>query len=202
MMSSCDVTNSAHQIQMTTICHWMKPPMKIFCVRHWQHGCVARTLYGLAGADVFFNLGPTLFKLLQARATLIRHCIFTIWFMRLWWSQRRFITIACWCHLPVSPVFVTRVRHAVRFLFVMHTTRDVVMHTRCCDAQQWCTQHNFLDRPFCLILFSASSNVQYGCANRVHNFWSSGFGSQHSVLPPSWIWWRGDGAPAKSNWLA
>ena len=31
-------------------------------------------------------------------------------------------------------------------------------------------QHNFLDRPFCLILFSASSNVQYGCANRVHNF--------------------------------
>ena len=28
--------------------------------------------------------------------------------------------------------------------------------------------HNFLDRPFCLILFSASSNSQYGCANRVH----------------------------------
>ena len=62
--------------------------------------------------------------------------------------------------------------------------------------------HNFLDRPFCLILFSASSNVQYGCANRVHNLWSSGCGSQHTVLPPSWIWWWGDGAPAKSNWLA
>ena len=36
MMSFCDVTNSAHQIQMTTLCRWMKPPpMKSFCVRHW-----------------------------------------------------------------------------------------------------------------------------------------------------------------------
>jgi len=26
MTSNCDVTNNAHQIQMTTICHWMKPP--------------------------------------------------------------------------------------------------------------------------------------------------------------------------------
>ena len=28
MTSNCDVTNSAHQIQMTTICHWMNPPWK------------------------------------------------------------------------------------------------------------------------------------------------------------------------------
>jgi len=36
MTSNCNVTNSAQQIQMTTLCHWMKPPpMKIFCVRHW-----------------------------------------------------------------------------------------------------------------------------------------------------------------------
>ena len=35
MLSNCDVTNSAHQKQMTTICHWMNPPMKIFCVHHW-----------------------------------------------------------------------------------------------------------------------------------------------------------------------
>jgi len=36
MTSNCDVTNSTHQIQMTTICHWMSPPpMKIFCVRQW-----------------------------------------------------------------------------------------------------------------------------------------------------------------------
>ena len=34
--SNCDATNSAHQIQMTTICHWMKTPMKIFCVRRWS----------------------------------------------------------------------------------------------------------------------------------------------------------------------
>jgi len=34
MTSNCDLTNSAHQMQMTTICHWMKPPMKNFCVRH------------------------------------------------------------------------------------------------------------------------------------------------------------------------
>ena len=26
MTSNYDVTNSAHQIQITTICHWMKPP--------------------------------------------------------------------------------------------------------------------------------------------------------------------------------
>ena len=36
MTSNCDVTNTAHQKQMTTICHWMKTPMKIFCVRHWS----------------------------------------------------------------------------------------------------------------------------------------------------------------------
>jgi len=36
MTSNCDVTNSAHEIEMTTISHWMKSPlMKIFCVRHW-----------------------------------------------------------------------------------------------------------------------------------------------------------------------
>jgi len=34
MTSNCDVTNNAHQKQMTTICHWMNPPMEIFCVRH------------------------------------------------------------------------------------------------------------------------------------------------------------------------
>jgi len=37
MTSNCDVTNSAHQIQMTTI--WTKSLIKIFCVRHclyWQ----------------------------------------------------------------------------------------------------------------------------------------------------------------------
>ena len=34
MTSICDATIRAHQIQITTLCHWMKPPMKIFCVRH------------------------------------------------------------------------------------------------------------------------------------------------------------------------
>jgi len=34
MTSNCDVTKTAHHKQMTTICHWMNPPMKIFCVRH------------------------------------------------------------------------------------------------------------------------------------------------------------------------
>ena len=30
MTSFCDVTNSAHQIQITTLCHWMKPrPWKV-----------------------------------------------------------------------------------------------------------------------------------------------------------------------------
>jgi len=30
MTSFCDVTNSAHQIQMTTLCHWMKTPHEKF----------------------------------------------------------------------------------------------------------------------------------------------------------------------------
>ena len=30
MTSNCDITNSAHQIQMTTICHWMQPPHENF----------------------------------------------------------------------------------------------------------------------------------------------------------------------------
>jgi len=37
--SNCDVTKSAHQMKMPTIYHWMKPPMKIFCVRHWTRYC-------------------------------------------------------------------------------------------------------------------------------------------------------------------
>jgi len=45
MTSFCDVTNSAHQIQMTILCRWMKPPpMKRLCVRHcWVH-CARCTL--------------------------------------------------------------------------------------------------------------------------------------------------------------
>jgi len=35
MTSNCDVTSSEYQIQMTTIWPWTKPPVKIFCVRHW-----------------------------------------------------------------------------------------------------------------------------------------------------------------------
>jgi len=53
MMSNFDVTNSAHQIQMTIICHWMKPPhenflrsplsglllnIKVCCLRTWKRG--------------------------------------------------------------------------------------------------------------------------------------------------------------------
>ena len=34
MTSNCDVTKAAHQKQMTTLCHWMNPPMKIFCARY------------------------------------------------------------------------------------------------------------------------------------------------------------------------
>jgi len=30
MTSNCDVKHKAHQIEMTTICHWMKPPPRKF----------------------------------------------------------------------------------------------------------------------------------------------------------------------------
>jgi len=39
MTSNCNVTNSALQMQMTTMCHSTNPPIKIFCVRHWYHLC-------------------------------------------------------------------------------------------------------------------------------------------------------------------
>ena len=45
MTSDCDVTNSAHQIQMNTIWPWTNPPMKIFCVRH----CLWKTFLFLIG---------------------------------------------------------------------------------------------------------------------------------------------------------
>ena len=90
--------------------------------------------------------------------------------------------LQCWGHKYVW-WFVRRLLYGKWFYhFWLCSTTAGYIHIR-----QWCTQHNFLDRPFCLILFSASSNVQYGCANRVHTFWSSGCGSQHSVLP-SWTW--------------
>jgi len=34
---------SAHQIKMTTICQWMNPHMKIFCVRHCRYVWVNRS---------------------------------------------------------------------------------------------------------------------------------------------------------------
>jgi len=30
MTSNCDITKTTHQKQMTTICHWMKPPHEYF----------------------------------------------------------------------------------------------------------------------------------------------------------------------------
>jgi len=48
MTSNCDVTNSAHQIQITTACHWLKSPVKIFCERHcfaMLHWWQANTLH-------------------------------------------------------------------------------------------------------------------------------------------------------------
>jgi len=35
--SNCDVTNSAHQIQMTTSWHWITPPRTFVCVGHCSH---------------------------------------------------------------------------------------------------------------------------------------------------------------------
>jgi len=41
MTSNCDVTNSAQQIQMTTLCHWMKSPHENF-LRTPLHGTFTR----------------------------------------------------------------------------------------------------------------------------------------------------------------
>jgi len=47
MTSNCDVTNSAHQIQMTTYDAEPTPLMKIFCVRHWLRHCTLGSLFWL-----------------------------------------------------------------------------------------------------------------------------------------------------------
>jgi len=53
MTSNCDVTNSEHQIQKTSICQWMNPPtMKYFCVRHWAG---ERDVLIKAGVKAFSN---------------------------------------------------------------------------------------------------------------------------------------------------
>ena len=83
MTSNCDVTNSAHQTQMTTICHWMNPPMKIFCVRCWQRppgvlwssGCKSQALMRLPVSHIvvyqvcatFLTEGPNAVKQIRPR---------------------------------------------------------------------------------------------------------------------------------------
>jgi len=39
MTSNCDVTKTTHHKQMKTVCHWITPPMRIFCVRHSFGNC-------------------------------------------------------------------------------------------------------------------------------------------------------------------
>ena len=57
MTSFCDVTNSAHQIEMTTLCHWMKPPIVSFCVRH----CLKKSTNNFFSRYVILGrLGPLL----------------------------------------------------------------------------------------------------------------------------------------------
>jgi len=51
MTSNCDVTNSAHQIQMTTISHWMKSPHKNF-LRTLLRGIVTFTRVELIQVDL------------------------------------------------------------------------------------------------------------------------------------------------------
>jgi len=46
-----DVTISAHQMQISAPCHWMKPPMKIFCVHH----CCQKSLFSKKFAKSFCN---------------------------------------------------------------------------------------------------------------------------------------------------
>ena len=42
--SNCDVTNSGHQIQLTTICHWITPPWKFSAyVAVWNLVLIKRT---------------------------------------------------------------------------------------------------------------------------------------------------------------
>jgi len=48
MTSNCDVTNSAHHIQMTTLCHWMKPLHENFLrTAQWHHIRIRVVKFGL-----------------------------------------------------------------------------------------------------------------------------------------------------------
>jgi len=75
MTSICDVINSLQQIQLTTIRNWMKPPVRIVCVRHWIRHClileftrgasseaaapgITRSLHATVRESVFFRFNP------------------------------------------------------------------------------------------------------------------------------------------------
>ena len=66
MTSNCDVTNSAHQIQMTTIFHWLKPPMKTFCVRHCAGWHTVRFLSRLQHYRTNFHSPTNFWEILGA----------------------------------------------------------------------------------------------------------------------------------------
>ena len=72
MTSNCDVTNSAQQIQMTTLCHSMNPPpMKIFCVRHCLHSRAANNR--VKAVMAFFLLLNSWKTFRVARCVLWKH---------------------------------------------------------------------------------------------------------------------------------
>jgi len=52
--SNCDVTYSAHQIQMTTICHWMNPPWKFSAYATASDEIIENK--GLICANLYFSI--------------------------------------------------------------------------------------------------------------------------------------------------
>jgi len=70
MTANCDVTNSAHQIQMTTVCHLNESPNKIFCVRHWLH--LAQSAYFRSAKRIASNRAHTRSEVTRALERLKR----------------------------------------------------------------------------------------------------------------------------------
>ena len=67
MTSNCDVTNSAHQIKMTTICHWMKNP-------RWKFSAYATLRSTCHKCDKCVRVGY-IFTMKQVKSKTLIECL-------------------------------------------------------------------------------------------------------------------------------
>jgi len=89
----CDVTNSEHQIQMTTICHWMKPPHENFLHtpqeggdESWNRSHHASLRTQKIGTR-YENVWLASFPWIHIVIPLLQSMLLLVWFHLKWWTH-------------------------------------------------------------------------------------------------------------------